>query len=171
MTALSSMTISNDHLKRRLRVAQGLEAGDLLLTGAQVVNVFTQRVTPSNVIIADGWIAGVGPYNWQAKQTIALSGKFIMPGLIDPHAHLESTLLTPAELARLIVPHHYGIWDVTTRGSTLLPPDKWVNGRKDSIWADSGSVRLTADFVRQQNNRVLCFGEHVAFEKPIARGI
>jgi L-ascorbate metabolism protein UlaG (beta-lactamase superfamily) len=72
--------------------------------------------------------------------------------------------------AHLIVPHHYGIWDVTTQGSTLLPPDKWVNGRKGSIWADSGSVRLTAEFVKQQQNRALCFGEHVAFEKPIARG-
>ncbi|WP_454627418.1 MBL fold metallo-hydrolase [Bradyrhizobium cenepequi] len=72
--------------------------------------------------------------------------------------------------ARLIVPHHYGIWDLTTRGSTLLPPDAWVNGRKDSIWADSGSVRLTPTFVKRQNNRALCFGEHVAFEKPIPRG-
>lgn len=72
--------------------------------------------------------------------------------------------------ARLIVPHHYGIWDLTTRGSTLLPPDKWVNGREDSIWVDGGSVRLTPTFVRQQSNRVLCFGEHVAFDKPIPRG-
>lgn len=72
--------------------------------------------------------------------------------------------------ARLIVPHHYGIWDVTTRGSTLLPPDEWVNGRKDSIWADSGSVKLTADFVKQQSGRVFCFGGHVAFDKLVARG-
>lgn len=72
--------------------------------------------------------------------------------------------------ARLIVPHHYGIWDVTTRGSTLLPPDEWVNRRKDAIWADSGSVRLTTEFVKQQKGRVFCFGEHVAFDKAAARG-
>jgi L-ascorbate metabolism protein UlaG (beta-lactamase superfamily) len=72
--------------------------------------------------------------------------------------------------AKLIVPHHHGIWDVTTRGSTLLPPDEWVNGRKDSIWAESDSVRLTTDFVKQQSGRLFCFGEHVVFDKLIARG-
>jgi adenine deaminase len=92
-------------LQRRLRVAQGQEPGDLVLTGGRLVNVFTQRVEPANVIIADGWIAGVGPYDWQAQQTIDLAGRAVMPGFIDSHMHLESTLLTPAELARLIVPH------------------------------------------------------------------
>jgi L-ascorbate metabolism protein UlaG (beta-lactamase superfamily) len=72
--------------------------------------------------------------------------------------------------ARLVVPHHYGIWDVTTRGSTLLPPDSWVNGREGAIWTESGSVRLTQSFVKQQNNRAFCFGEHVGFEKPTPRG-
>jgi adenine deaminase len=92
-------------LERRLRVARGQEPGDLLLTGGQVVNVFTERVEPANVVIADGWIAGVGPYEWRAEHTIAAAGKTIVPGFIDCHAHLESTLLTPAELSRLIVPH------------------------------------------------------------------
>src|SRR4029077_6129973 len=73
--------------------------------GGQVVNVFTQRVEPANVVLADGWIAGVGPYDWSAPQTTALSGRAVLPGLIDAHMHLESTLLMPAELARLIVPH------------------------------------------------------------------
>ncbi len=92
-------------LQRRIRVARGKEPGDLLMAGGQVVNVFTERIEPANVVIADGWIAGVGPYDWQARQTIQLSGRVVVPGLIDAHMHLESTLLTPAELARLIVPH------------------------------------------------------------------
>jgi adenine deaminase len=92
-------------LERRLRVARGQEPGDVLLCGGQVVNVFTERVEPANVIIADGWIAGVGPYDWRARHTIAADGKTIVPGFIDCHVHLESTLLTPAELSRLIVPH------------------------------------------------------------------
>ena len=71
--------------------------------------------------------------------------------------------------ARLVVPHHYGIWDVTTRGSTLLPPDSWVNTRKDAIWTESGAVSLAASFVKQQSNRAFCFGEHVAFDKPLPR--
>ncbi len=68
--------------------------------------------------------------------------------------------------ARLIVPHHYHVWDVTTRASTLLPPDEWVRGRPGSIWAESGSVRLTAAEVARHDGVAFCFGEHVAFEKP-----
>ena len=55
-------------------------------------------------MIADGRIAGVGCYSWQAKETIDAAGLVLMPGLIDAHMHLESTLLFPSELARLIVP-------------------------------------------------------------------
>jgi len=96
--------VSLEALQRRIRVARGEEPGDRLLTGGRVVNVFTGQVQTANVVIADGWIAGVGPYDWKARETIALQGRAVMPGLIDSHMHLESTLLTPAELARLIVP-------------------------------------------------------------------
>jgi adenine deaminase len=92
-------------LRRRIAVARGREPGDLLLTGGRVVNVFTQRVEPANVVLADGWVAGVGPHDWPARQTLDLAGRAVLPGLLDAHMHLESTLLTPAELARLIVPH------------------------------------------------------------------
>ncbi len=92
-------------LQRRVRVALGQEPGDLLLRGGNVVNVFTERIEPANVVIADGWIAGVGPFDWNAAETVSLPGHVILPGLIDAHMHLESTLLLPSELARLIVPH------------------------------------------------------------------
>ncbi len=97
-------------LERRLRVARGQEPGDLLLSGGQVVNVFTGRVEPANVVIAGGWIAGVGPHDWRARHTIPAHGQTIVPGFIDCHAHLESTLLTPAELSRLVVPHGTTAW-------------------------------------------------------------
>jgi adenine deaminase len=92
-------------LARRIRVALGHEPGDLLLTGGRVVDVFTGREGPADVVIADGRIAGVGPYHWTAERTIALEGRTVIPGLIDAHMHLESTLLIPPELSRLIVPH------------------------------------------------------------------
>lgn len=98
-------TASVEALQRRIRVALGKEPGDCLLSGGQVVNVFTGRIEPANVVLADGWIAGVGPYEWTARETIDVRGRAVLPGLIDSHMHLESTLLTPAELARLIVPH------------------------------------------------------------------
>lgn len=92
-------------LRRRIRVALGKEAGDLLLSGGRMVNVFTRQIQPANIVIADGVIAGVGLYDWPAREHIAVDGKFVLPGLIDSHMHLESTMLTPAELARMIVPH------------------------------------------------------------------
>lgn len=91
-------------LQRRIRVARGLEPGDLLLRNGQIVNVFTGRIEPGNIVIADGWIAGVGPYDWQAAEEIELGGRPVVPGLIDAHMHLESTLLWPPELARALVP-------------------------------------------------------------------
>jgi adenine deaminase len=102
------MEIEMDDLKllqRRIRVARGEEPGDLLLVGGRIVNVFTQQIEQSNIVIADGWIAGVGPYDWQAAEVIQLDGRPVLPGLVDSHMHLESTLLSPAELARAVVPH------------------------------------------------------------------
>jgi len=92
-------------LQRRIRVARGLEPGDLLLRGGRIVNVFTGQIEAGNVVLADGWIAGVGPYDWQARDVIELGGRPLVPGLIDAHMHLESTLLWPPELARALVPH------------------------------------------------------------------
>ncbi len=92
-------------LQRRIRVALGQEPGDLVLTGGRVVNVFTERVEPANVVVADGWIAGVGPFDWPARQQFDVGGRVVIPGLIDAHMHVESTLLTPPELARLLAPH------------------------------------------------------------------
>jgi adenine deaminase len=91
-----------------MRVALGQEPGDVLVAGGRVVNVFTRCIEPADVVVADGWIAGVGgpgrEHPWRARQTIDAAGRVVLPGLIDTHMHLESTLLTPAELARLVVP-------------------------------------------------------------------
>jgi adenine deaminase len=105
-TALEPLRLGRDteQLRRRIRVARAQEPGDLLITGGHVVNVFNRRVEPGDVVIADGRIAGVGCYSWHAKETIDAAGMVLMPGLIDAHMHLESTLLLPRELASLIVP-------------------------------------------------------------------
>jgi adenine deaminase len=91
-------------IARRIRVALGREPGDLLLTGGRVVNVFTRGVEEADVVVVDGRVAGVGRHDWTARETIAVDGQVVIPGLIDTHMHLESTLLTPAELSRLVVP-------------------------------------------------------------------
>ena len=92
-------------LARRLRVANGTEPGDLLLAGGRVANVFTGGVVTADIVVADGWIAGIGPYDWQAAERIELDGRTIIPGLIDAHIHVESTLLVPKHLAAVVVPH------------------------------------------------------------------
>jgi adenine deaminase len=91
-------------LARRVAVAAGRAEGDLLLRGGRCVNVFTQRVETGDVVIVDGWIAGVGPHAWEARRTVDVSGAVIAPGLIDAHVHIESTLLTPAAFAAVVVP-------------------------------------------------------------------
>jgi len=71
--------------------------------------------------------------------------------------------------ARIVVPHHYHIWDVTTRGSTLLPADEWVKTRPNARWLGEGSLALLPQDVKAQSGSVVYFGEHVAFAKPNTR--
>ncbi len=102
---LYSMTmIDATTLARRIRVARGTEPGDLVLTGGRVANVFTGTVDRADIVVADGWIAGVGPFEWDAAQRIDLDGRTVIPGLIDAHMHVESTLLVPSQLATVLVP-------------------------------------------------------------------
>lgn len=68
--------------------------------------------------------------------------------------------------AKMIVPHHYMIWDVVTRGSTLLPPAAWVDSRPSAEWTECGTVSLTRNDLKSRAGHVLCFGDHVAFNKP-----
>ena len=78
----------------------------ILLKNATVVNVFTGTLEKENVLIENDKIIGVGDYNDEdADITEDLSGKFICPGFIDGHIHIESTMLTPFELAKICLPH------------------------------------------------------------------
>jgi len=86
-------------------VAKGNVPADLLLKDAQVVNVFSGEVYAANVAIAGEWIAGIGKDYTEGKESLDLGGFFLLPGLINGHFHLESSLLTPAEYARLALPH------------------------------------------------------------------
>lgn len=77
-----------------------------LLYGGTVVNVFTGELEKTNVLIENEKITGVGAYSFEdADVSENITGKYVCPGFIDGHIHIESTMLTPAELARLCVPH------------------------------------------------------------------
>src|SRR4051794_13815197 len=95
------LAVSSD-LSRRLAVARGDEPADVVVRGGRVLSVFTQEWLETDVAIADGWIAGLGDY--EGKETIDATGRWIVPGFIDAHMHLESTKLLPDEFARLVLP-------------------------------------------------------------------
>ncbi len=86
-----------------ISVAKGELPADLLLANAKVVNVFTGEIESGNVAIVDDRIAGVGDYH-QAKQVMDLAGKYLAPGLINGHTHLESSMLDITQYARAVVP-------------------------------------------------------------------
>ena len=77
-----------------------------LLKGGTLVNVFTGELEKTNVLIEDEIIIGTGQYHDEdADVTENIVGKYLCPGLIDGHIHIESTMLTPAELAKMCLPH------------------------------------------------------------------
>lgn len=90
------------NLKRIIDVAMGREKADLVLKGASVLNVFTEQLEHKDVAICDGMIAGLGLYD--GIEEVDVSGKIIVPGFMDAHMHLESTLLTPAQFERGSLP-------------------------------------------------------------------
>ena len=78
----------------------------LLLKGGTVINVFTGEMSVEDVLVEDSRIIGVGKYDAQDGDTVRdVTGKYICPGFIDGHIHIESTMLTPMEFARVSVPH------------------------------------------------------------------
>jgi len=89
-------------LARRLAVARGDEPADVVVRGGRVLSVFTREWLETDVAIADGWIAGLGEY--EGRETVDASGRYVVPGFIDAHMHLESTKLLPDEFARLVLP-------------------------------------------------------------------
>jgi adenine deaminase len=89
-------------LSRRLAVARGDEPADVVIRGGRVLSVFTREWLDVDVAIADGWIAGLGEY--EGHETVDASGRWVVPGFVDAHVHLESSKLLVDEFARLVLP-------------------------------------------------------------------
>ena len=89
--------------QRLIAVAAGREKADLVLKNAKYLNVFSNEFLSGDIAVANGLIAGVGKYD--GKTEIDVSGKFVLPGFIDAHIHLESSMVTPAEFAKAVVAH------------------------------------------------------------------
>jgi len=89
-------------MKRLLAVARGGEPADVVLRGGRVLSVFTREWLEGDVAIVDGKIAGIGGY--EAGEVVDVSGRYVVPGFIDAHVHIESSKLMVDEFARLVLP-------------------------------------------------------------------
>ncbi len=84
-------------------VAAGREKADLVLKNATYVNVFSGELDTCDIAVAEGLIVGLGSY--QGHEEVDMAGKIVCPGFIDAHIHLESSLVSPTEFARAVIPH------------------------------------------------------------------
>jgi len=98
-------------IKNRIDVASGRVKADLVLKNARIVSVFTEEILEGDVAIVGGEIAGIGQY--EGLEEIDLEGRYVAPGLIDGHVHIESSMVTPAQFAKTILP----------RGTTTIIAD------------------------------------------------
>ena len=96
----------NRKLNKKLHVidvAAGRAPADLVLKNATYVNVFSNELCHGDIAVAEGLIVGMGEYH--GKMEVDVSGKLVLPGFIDAHIHLESSLVSPTEFAKAVLPH------------------------------------------------------------------
>lgn len=89
-------------LSQKIAIARGDEPADFLLTNLQLINVHTGEIYPTEIAIAGSRIVGVGK-GYAAKKLLDLGGRYVAPGFIDAHVHIESSLCTPPEFAKAVL--------------------------------------------------------------------
>ena len=97
--------INRKLLKKRriINAAAGREPADLVLKNATYVNVFSNELCTADIAVAEGLIVGMGQYS--GTREVDMTGKIVLPGFLDAHIHLESSLVTPKEFVRAVLPH------------------------------------------------------------------
>ena len=95
--------MEREELARLVAVARGDAPAELLLRGGRVVNVFTGEVLETDVALVGERVAAVGT-GYEAEEVLELAGRFVTPGLIDTHVHIESSLVNPPRFAQAVVP-------------------------------------------------------------------
>ena len=89
--------------REHTKVTRRFKEAELVLKNAKIINVFTNEIITGDIAIEDGMIVGIG--NYEGKQEHDMTGKYVCPGFIDSHLHLESTLVTPKELVTVASRH------------------------------------------------------------------
>ncbi len=90
-------------LSNIIDVARRKKPADILIKNANIINVFNESIEKGNIAISDGVIAGIGSYE-EATTIYDLEGRYVAPGFIDSHMHIESTMLIPTEFAKAVIP-------------------------------------------------------------------
>ncbi|MCA1055645.1 adenine deaminase [Rossellomorea aquimaris] len=104
------MKLSKQTLKKQIAVANHERPADLVIKNGQLVDVFNLEITEGDIAISDGMIVGIGPF--EGKQVIDADNRYICPSFIDGHVHIESSMVTPAEFSKVVIPH--GVTTVIT---------------------------------------------------------
>lgn len=95
--------MTKEMIGRLIDVARKVKKGDFILKNARVINVFNESVEKADVIVKDGIIAGIGEYD-NSDNIIDVDGAYLAPSFIDSHVHIESSMLTPQEFSKIVVP-------------------------------------------------------------------
>ena len=90
-------------LKKYIEVASKKKPADLVIKHAKIVNVFTKEIMEKDVAIYEGMIVGIGEY--EGKSVHNANGQYLVPGFIDGHVHIESSLLSPSEFSKVSLLH------------------------------------------------------------------
>lgn len=117
--------INRKLLKKRriINAAAGREPADLVLKNAVYVNVFSNELCHADIAVAEGLIVGMGHYSGIVEED--LSGKLLLPGFLDAHIHLESSLVSPTEFVKAYL---------TVEGADLQSPRRsWAMGQARSV--------------------------------------
>ena len=114
-------------LEELIAVARGDAPGDLLLTNARIVNVFTSEIEEGDVVLFEGRIAGVSARGggYHARRVVDLGGAYLLPGFINGHTHIESSMLSIGQYARAVV----------ARGTTSVVTDLHELANVAGLWA------------------------------------
>ncbi len=148
---MSSPTADIDKLKRIIEVARGDRRADLVLKNAEVVHVVTGEIVTADIAICGNIIAGVGRYS--GVEEMDCRGLYAVPGLIDGHTHVEMSMLTVSEFARIVVP----------RGTTSVVADPHEIA---NVLGKEG-VRLILEEAEHTPLRVFCLAPSCVPSSPL----
>lgn len=95
--------MERNQITRRISVASGKEPADTVIKNGRIIDVFNGEIMEGDIAIVDGYFAGIGQYD--GKKIIDAEGRYVLPAFIDGHVHIESSLVTPSEFAKVLLPH------------------------------------------------------------------